>query len=139
MLVRTWGWSTCRWQPQVPASDETVGCLVNYKGNGTAVTAIDIQFNYPPPSPPTIGGYYADDVVQVGLGLTMTCTVRDGKPLVTSVIFQCDGYPDVEPDDVDKVNQPQCKQCPPRSITKSAGSDRLSDCEVDDEFKVKTG
>ncbi|KAK7488165.1 hypothetical protein BaRGS_00020607 [Batillaria attramentaria] len=202
MLVRTWGWSTCRWQPQVPASDETVGCLVNYKGNGTAVTAIDIQFNYPPPSPPTIGGYYADDVVQVGLGLTMTCTVRDGKPLVTSVIFQCDGYPDVEPDDVvgtevrssininpltsadngvvcncsavwktaalytmtdsrtlvvndcpagqyykltrrvytcnpcpvgfyqDKVNQPQCKQCPPRSITKSAGSDRLSDCEV---------
>ncbi|KAK7488163.1 hypothetical protein BaRGS_00020605 [Batillaria attramentaria] len=95
------GTSTCSWRPLLPAERETVTCIAYYNDGGSAFAATDIEFNYPPPSAPVISGYYPGDVVQVGLSLTMTCTVRGGKPLVTSVVFQCTGQPDDVPDDGD--------------------------------------
>nr|KAG5696837.1 hypothetical protein BaRGS_030961 [Batillaria attramentaria] len=60
--------------------------------------ALAIDTDNPPTAPPAIHGYKTGDFLEVGDSLTMTCLVRGGKPLVTSVIFSCPDHPDKQQD-----------------------------------------
>ncbi|KAK7483356.1 hypothetical protein BaRGS_00025416 [Batillaria attramentaria] len=68
------------------------------RGVKGAVTGMTWSVDYPPTAPPAIHGYKTGDFLEVGDSLTMTCLVRGGKPLVTSVIFSCPDHPDKQQD-----------------------------------------
>ncbi|KAK7485509.1 hypothetical protein BaRGS_00023197, partial [Batillaria attramentaria] len=61
-----------------------------------------LDVNYPPTAAPTIANY--NDILYAGDTLTLTCTVRGGKPVVRQVNFICDDKADgsdvVRQDDV---------------------------------------
>ncbi|KAK7483334.1 hypothetical protein BaRGS_00025394 [Batillaria attramentaria] len=85
----------CVWSPQPPEDDgKVITCSVVYRDGQFGVGSFTLQLNYPPSAPPEIQGYSKNDFLQAGNNVTMTCTVRDGKPLVTSVIFSCPGHED---------------------------------------------
>ncbi|KAK7483345.1 hypothetical protein BaRGS_00025405, partial [Batillaria attramentaria] len=86
---------TCVWRPQPPEDDgKVVTCSVMYSDGQSGVGSFTVELNYPPSAPPEIEGYQTGDALEVGNSVTMTCLVRDGKPLVTSVIFSCPGHHD---------------------------------------------
>lgn len=53
-----------------------------------------IVLSDPPPSPPVISGYQSGDILQTGSSLTMTCSVKGGKPLANVVLFSCPAHLD---------------------------------------------
>ncbi|KAK7483330.1 hypothetical protein BaRGS_00025390 [Batillaria attramentaria] len=77
----------CVWKPQPPEDDgKMVTCEITYTDGQRGVD--------PPTAPPAIHGYKVGDSLQAGENLVMTCLVRGGKPLVTSVNFFCPGHLD---------------------------------------------
>ncbi|KAK7482464.1 hypothetical protein BaRGS_00026281, partial [Batillaria attramentaria] len=79
-------YKTCLWRPKPVDDGKEITCAITYAGGQKGVD--------PPQTAPEIHGYKTGDMLEAGNNLAMSCIVSGGKPLVTSVIFSCNGHPD---------------------------------------------
>ncbi|XP_070203644.1 uncharacterized protein [Littorina saxatilis] len=92
---------TCTFMPQPNQTGQPVICSVTNAFNsslGTQSASFCLDLEYPPPEAPGITTNINTTVLSSGDSLT--CTVRGGKPVVTSVHFYCTNPPLSDQEDV---------------------------------------